>query len=50
VIFGYPCRCAGGKYEIVQSLSVSDFARERLAATEAELREERAAVESLLGH
>lgn len=48
IIFGFPCRCAGGKYEIVQGLEVGAFARERLAATEAELREERAAVEALL--
>ncbi len=49
IIYGYPCRCGGGKYEIVQGLEVSDFAKEKMAATEAELREERAAVESLLG-
>ena len=48
IIYSYPVRCRGGKYEIVQGLEVSDFSRERMAATEAELREERAAIESLL--
>jgi malate dehydrogenase len=41
-------RCRSGNYEIVQGLSISDFSRERMLATETELREERAAIESLL--
>ncbi len=48
VIYSYPCRCSQGKYEIVQGLDISDFSRERMAATEAELREERAAIADLL--
>ncbi|ADM08326.1 malate dehydrogenase [Parvularcula bermudensis HTCC2503] len=48
IMFGYPCTCANGKYEIVQGLDLNDFAKEKIAATEAELREERAAVEHLL--
>ena len=48
VIYSYPVRCSGGKYEIVQDLAISDFSRERMAATEKELREERAAIEALL--
>jgi malate dehydrogenase len=48
VIFSYPVRCNGGKYEIVQGLEIDTFSRERMDATEAELREERAAIESLL--
>jgi malate dehydrogenase len=48
VIYSYPVRCNGGKYEIVQDLAISDFSRERMAATEKELREERAAIEALL--
>ncbi|MFW2403852.1 MAG: malate dehydrogenase [Gammaproteobacteria bacterium] len=48
VIYSYPCRCSQGKYEIVQGLDISDFSRERMDATDAELREERAAVEDLL--
>ena len=48
VIYSYPVRCSGGNYEIVQGLEISDFSRERMDATEAELREERAAIEHLL--
>ncbi len=48
IIYSYPCRCSQGKYEIVQGLDISDFSRERMAATEAELREEREAVKDLL--
>ena len=47
VIYGYPCVCKNGKYEIVQGLEVSEFSRAKMDATEAELREERAAVEHL---
>jgi malate dehydrogenase len=49
IIYSYPVRCRDGQYEIVQGLSISDFSRERMLATESELREERAAIESLLG-
>ncbi len=48
IIYSYPCRCTQGKYEIVQGLNISDFSRERMNATEAELREERAAIADLL--
>jgi malate dehydrogenase len=48
VIYSYPVRCSGGKYEIVADLEINDFSRSRMDATEAELREERAAIESLL--
>jgi len=47
VIYSYPCTCKGGKYEIVQGLDVNEFSRERMSATEKELREERAGVEHL---
>ena len=48
VIFSYPVRCSGGNYQIVEGLEINTFSRERMDATEAELREERAAIESLL--
>jgi malate dehydrogenase len=48
IIYSYPCTCKDGDYEIVQGLEISDFSREKMNATETELREERAAVESLL--
>lgn len=47
VIYGYPCTCKDGKYTIVQGLEINEFSRARMDATDAELREERAAVESL---
>ena len=47
VIYSYPCVCKDGSYEIVQGLEIGEFSRERMTATEKELREERAAVEHL---
>ncbi|MGH1352647.1 MAG: malate dehydrogenase [Methyloligellaceae bacterium] len=49
VIYGYPVTCKDGKYEIVQGLEINEFSRARMDATDKELREERAAVEDLLG-
>ena len=48
IIYSYPCRCKNGDYEIVQGLEIDAFSREKMDATEHELREERAAVENLL--
>jgi malate dehydrogenase len=48
VIYSYPVRCNNGQYEIVEGLEINDFSRERMQATESELREERAAIEHLL--
>lgn len=48
IIYSYPVRCHDGQYEIVQDLSISEFSRARMDATEAELREERSAIEELL--
>lgn len=48
IIYSYPCVCKDGKYEIVQGLPVDEFSQAKMAATETELREERAAVEHLL--
>ena len=47
VIYGYPVTVKNGKYEIVQGLSVNDFSRARMDATNKELREERAGVAHL---
>jgi malate dehydrogenase len=47
LMYSYPCICQNGQYEIVQGLAIDDFSRERMSATEKELREERAAVEHL---
>ena len=48
VIYSYPTRCAGGRYEIVQGLEINAFSRERMDATDRELREERDAIATLL--
>ena len=48
IIYSYPCRCKNGDYEIVQGLEIDAFSREKMDATNRELREERAAVENLL--
>jgi malate dehydrogenase len=47
VIFGYPVTCKDGKFTIVKDLEINAFSRERMDATEKELREERAGVEHL---
>ncbi len=48
IIYSFPCICRNGDYEIVQGLKIDDFSRTRMDASDAELREERAAVEGLL--
>jgi malate dehydrogenase len=47
LVYSFPVTCKAGTYEIVQGLSVSDFSRKLMDATDTELREERAAVEHL---
>jgi malate dehydrogenase len=47
VIAGHPCTCANGEYTVVEGLEVTDFSRERIDATVAELREERDAVSGM---
>jgi len=49
IMYSYPVTCANGEYEIVQGLEISEFSRSRMDATEDELRQERAAIEHLLG-
>jgi malate dehydrogenase len=48
VIYGFPVTCNGGKYEIVQGLSINEFSRARMAATHKELLEERDGVKDLI--
>jgi malate dehydrogenase len=48
VVYSYPVRCRSGRYEIVKDLEINDFSRARMTATDAELREERAAIAELL--
>lgn len=49
LIYSFPCRCSNGDWEIVQGLEIGEFSRDRMSATENELREERDAVAHLLG-
>ncbi|MFU8821272.1 MAG: malate dehydrogenase [Gammaproteobacteria bacterium] len=48
IVYSFPVRCANGRYEIVQGLDISEFSRERMQATEAELLEERDGVRDLI--
>jgi malate dehydrogenase len=49
VIYSYPVTIKDGVYQIVQGLSVDEFSRKRMDATDKELREERDGVKDLLG-
>jgi len=48
VIYSYPVTCRGGAYKIVQGLEVDAFSREKMNATDKELREERDGVKDLI--
>jgi malate dehydrogenase len=47
LISSFPCACRDGEWEIVESLDVNEFSRERIDASVDELREERDAVKGL---
>jgi len=49
IVYSYPVICEKGDYRVVQDLPIDDFSRGRMTETENELREERAAIEDLLG-
>ncbi|XP_015111994.1 malate dehydrogenase, cytoplasmic [Diachasma alloeum] len=48
IVFSFPVTINNGKFEIVQNLSISDFARGKLNITAKELEEERAEAHSVL--
>ncbi len=48
LIFSYPIRSDGKKFEIIQGVSLNEFSKTRIAATEAELKEEKSMVAELL--
>ena len=48
LVFSYPVLCHDGTYDVVGDQQIDDFARQKLAATEAELIEERDAIAHLL--
>jgi malate dehydrogenase len=47
IISSFPCRCSGGRWEIVEGLDVPPFSRERIDRTVDELVQERDAVRRL---
>ena len=47
LVCSFPCRSAGGAWEIIQDVPVNDFSREKIDASVAELASERDAVRSL---
>jgi malate dehydrogenase len=48
LIYSFPVTCEGGDWQIVQGQEIGEFSREKMAATEKELVEERDAVAHLL--
>ena len=48
LVYSYPTTCADGGYRVAAGLSIDDFAREKMRASENELRAERDAVRHLL--
>jgi len=40
IIYSYPVKCKGGKYEIVKGLAIDDFSHQMMEATRKELVEE----------
>jgi malate dehydrogenase len=48
LIFSYPIRSDGSKWQIVQGVKLTDFSKSRIAATENELKEEKVLVSELL--
>ncbi len=49
LMYSFPVRCSGADYAIVQGLAVDEFSRARMQATENELKDERAAIQQLVG-
>jgi len=47
IVAGFPCRCSGGEWSIVEGVDVTEFSKARIDASAAELREERDAVSKL---
>jgi len=47
MIYGMPCTCAGGKWEIVKGLEIDAFSRQKMDATLKELQDERDGVKHL---
>ncbi len=48
IIYGFPCVCTPGQYEIVKGLEIDEFSRQKMDFTLKELLEEREGVKDLL--
>src|SRR5699024_12684574 len=48
IMYSFPVICKNGDYQVVQDLAIDDFSREKMQATEQELRDERETVADLL--
>jgi len=48
LIYSYPIRSDGQKWEIVQGLKLTDYSQSKITATENELKEEKGLVSELL--
>jgi len=48
LVYSYPVKCGGGKWEIVQGLEINEESKQRLDMTTQELLSERTAVADLL--
>jgi len=48
LMFSYPMRSDGAKWQVIEGVSVGDFSRSKIIATENELKEEKALVAELL--
>ncbi|HEY3858947.1 MAG TPA: malate dehydrogenase [Gammaproteobacteria bacterium] len=48
IMYGYPVTCSKGQWKIVKGLKIDEFSKQRMQATEQELREERDGVKDLL--
>lgn len=49
LVYSFPVTCRNGEWSIVQGLSIDDYSRARMIATQKELEEERDAVLKILG-
>jgi malate dehydrogenase len=49
LISSFPIRVRGGKWEIVQNISINDFSRAKIDTSVAELKEEKSLVSELIG-
>ena len=47
LVYSFPVKCSGGRYEIVTGLEVSDYSRQKMNDTQTELLEEKEAVSNI---